>query len=110
MIAPASACRTRGSPTTSSLTSSSALVPSLSEPVGDVIATYPTTDLMRFQLDRLEDVYASTRREPLGKTYVRGHAIPSGLGETIPFGAPGGVDARSSAAKELVFPAARTRR
>lgn len=75
-----------------------------SEPVGDVIATYPTTDLMRFQLDRLEDVYASTRREPLGKTYVRGHAIPSGLGETIPFGAPGGVDARSSAAKELVFP------
>ena len=82
-----------------------------SEPVGDVIATYPTTDLMRFQLDRLEDVYASTRREPLGKTYVRGHdCIPSGVGETIPFGAPGASTRVPPQRRNWCSPAARTRR
>ena len=30
----------------------------------------------------------SSKREPLGKGYVRGHKIPDGLGAVTPFGAP----------------------
>lgn len=28
----------------------------------------------------------SSKREPLGKGYVRGHHIPEGLGDAVPFG------------------------
>ena len=76
-----------------------------SEPVGSVISHYPTTDIMRFQLDRLEDVYASTRREPLGQSFVRGHALPPDLASgAVPFGVPGEVKPTSSVVKDLVFP------
>jgi hypothetical protein len=53
----------------------------------------------------LADVYASTKREPLGKSFSRGHELPTALvtGET-PFGVQGEVKPTSSQVKDLVFP------
>lgn len=42
--------------------------------------------MMRWTLDRSEDVYYSNTREPLGKSWRRGHSIPSHLGTEVPFG------------------------
>lgn len=42
--------------------------------------------MMRWTLDRSEDVYHSNHREPLGKGWVRGHKIPQHLGTEVPFG------------------------
>ena len=40
-----------------------------SEPVGDVLASqYPTNPVLRFQRERAEAAYASTTREPLGRS------------------------------------------
>jgi hypothetical protein len=43
--------------------------------------------MMRWTLDRAEDVYYSKCREPLGRGWVRGHQLPPGAGETYAFGA-----------------------
>lgn len=51
-----------------------------------VFKTYPESDMMRWTLDRSEDVYHSSKREPLGKSWNRGHSIPSHMGKDIPFG------------------------
>ena len=75
-----------------------------SEPVGDVIASYPSSELARWTLDRSEDVYASVRREPLGRGYTRGHALPDGLGTTKGFGVDGEVAPTSSVVNGLIFP------
>ncbi|KAA6430086.1 MAG: flagella associated [Trebouxia sp. A1-2] len=56
------------------------------ESVADYIKSYPQSSLAQWALQRAEDVYASSKREPLGKGYVRGHQIPNGLGIATPFG------------------------
>jgi hypothetical protein len=48
--------------------------------------TYPESDMMRWTLERAEDVYHSSTREPLGRGWVRGHKLPEGHGTEIPFG------------------------
>lgn len=42
--------------------------------------------MLRWTLDRAEDVYHSNSREPLGKTWMRGHTLPPGMGTDIAFG------------------------
>lgn len=56
------------------------------ETLEKVFKTYPESDMMRWTLDRSEDVYHSHTREPLGKSWNRGHSIPSHLGNEVPFG------------------------
>mmetsp|Transcript_6907 Transcript_6907/g.10703 ORF Transcript_6907/g.10703 Transcript_6907/m.10703 type:complete len:454 (-) Transcript_6907:128-1489(-) len=70
-----------------------------------LMANYPTSELMQWRLDRQEDIYASTTREPLGKSFSRGHVLPGDLtsGEQ-PFGVQGEVEPTSSQVKDLVFP------
>lgn len=67
---------------------------------------YPNTEMGRWQLEQLEDIYASSKREPLGQGYVRGHKIPDGLGTERPFGMA--IDAqlkeREGQARRLMFP------
>lgn len=75
----------------------------LCEPAADVMATYPRNELDQWRLERTEDVYASTRREPLGKSFVRGHDIPDAFNVTG-FGQPSSVAPTSSIVKDLVFP------
>jgi EF-hand domain-containing family member B len=48
--------------------------------------TYPESDMMRWTLDRAEDVYYSKCREPLGRGWVRGHQLPPGAGDKYAFG------------------------
>mmetsp|Transcript_28766 Transcript_28766/g.70933 ORF Transcript_28766/g.70933 Transcript_28766/m.70933 type:complete len:452 (-) Transcript_28766:47-1402(-) len=76
------------------------------ESAADLMVGYPTSELMQWRLDRQEDIYASTKREPLGKSFNRGHAHPDGLGTSRPFGVSNGVLEKNlqSQVKELVFP------
>ena len=39
-------------------------------------------------------MYSSSTREPLGKSYIRGHKIPDGLGVKRPFGIVNGAKVR----------------
>ena len=53
--------------------------------------------------DIKESGYASSIREPLGKTYVRGHELPASTQSNgFKFGVPSGV---CLSAKELLYPA-----
>lgn len=56
------------------------------ETLAKVFKTYPESDMMRWTLDRSEDVYHSNTREPLGKSWHRGHTIPAHLGNDVAFG------------------------
>lgn len=56
------------------------------ETLEKIFKTYPESDMMRWTLDRSEDVYHSHAREPLGKSWHRGHSIPAHLGTEVPFG------------------------
>lgn len=56
------------------------------ETLEKVFKAYPESDMMRWTLDRSEDIYHSNYREPLGKGWVRGHSIPQHLGTEVPFG------------------------
>lgn len=71
-----------------------------------VMKYYPDSELMRWRQERQEDIYESSKREPLGKSYNRGHVIPGGLGTERPFGTTIGAVAKSlrPEAKELIFP------
>lgn len=76
------------------------------ESVAEQLANYPTTDMARWQLEQSEDIYASTKREPLGRGYQRGTRIPAGMGTDRPFGMV--VDAqgkeRARQALHIMFP------
>eukprot|EP00976_Prorocentrum_cordatum_P067582 1178806-Prorocentrum_minimum.AAC.2 len=82
------------------------------EGVDAVIKNFPESELMQWRLERQEDVYASSKREPLGASYCRGHKLPDGLGTEVPFGEvceQGGVVGakemmKHPLAKELLFP------
>jgi len=82
------------------------------EGVAEVIKNFPESELMQWRLERQEDVYASSKREPLGQSYNRGHKLPQGLGTDVPFGEvceQGGVVGAKAMmqhplSKELIFP------
>mmetsp|Transcript_4493 Transcript_4493/g.7571 ORF Transcript_4493/g.7571 Transcript_4493/m.7571 type:complete len:442 (+) Transcript_4493:85-1410(+) len=67
---------------------------------------YPTTELGRWQLEQAENIYASSKHEPLGRGYERGTQIPAGMGTERPFGMVIDAKAKSRAGqvKDLVFP------
>lgn len=65
--------------------------------------TYPDSDLMRYTLERAESVYHSTRREPLGRGWVRGHELPEGAGTQHAFGRRA-AGAGAAGARELIAP------
>jgi len=71
-----------------------------------VMKTFPASELMQWRLERQEDIYESSKREPLGKSYNRGHVLPEGMGTERPFGTTIGAVAKSlrPEAKELIFP------
>mmetsp|Transcript_23843 Transcript_23843/g.28802 ORF Transcript_23843/g.28802 Transcript_23843/m.28802 type:complete len:451 (+) Transcript_23843:210-1562(+) len=85
-------------------------VPKVGENVESVIANYPTSELMQWRLDRQEDVYASSKREPLGKSMLRGHKLPEAVGGHASTDTPFGVhiDAktldRAPPTKDLLHP------
>jgi len=59
------------------------------EDVGAVIQNYPTEELMQWRLERQEDIYASSKNEPLGRSMQRGHKLPThmdGGAAAKPFG------------------------
>lgn len=73
------------------------------ESAAELMANYPTSELMQWRLDRQEDIYASTKREPLGKSFSRGHVLPAEFA-TKAFGVQGEVAPTSSQVKDIVFP------
>ncbi|XRB21531.1 EF-hand domain-containing family member B [Pseudoscourfieldia marina] len=78
-----------------------------SESVAEVIQTVEKSELKEWAKERREDIYASNKREPLGKSLNRGHKLPEVLetGEA-PFGnAVGATElAKHPAAKGLIYP------
>lgn len=75
------------------------------ETAAGLMSNYPTSELMQWRLERQEDIYASVKREPLGKSYSRGHSLPGALASGAqPFGVEGEVKPTSSQVKDLVFP------
>jgi len=71
-----------------------------------LIRTYPQSELMQWRLERQEDVYESSKREPLGKSYMRGHKLPEGLGGEKPFGTIIGAMELNAhpKSKDLIYP------
>ena len=59
----------------------------------------PKSELLERAEERREATYLSRQREPLGASYVRGHAIPPQLLETG-FGKPGEVTSMNLPAAE----------
>lgn len=74
-----------------------------SQHVADVLFTgSPTTDFQRINQQRLEANYSSHKREPLGKSYSRGHVLPPQAQKPeFAFGVSG---AFCESAKELLYP------
>lgn len=60
--------------------------PKVEDALENVMRNYPSSELMQWRLERQEDVYASSKKEPLGKSALRGHQIPEHLGQQQPFG------------------------
>ncbi|GAQ80676.1 hypothetical protein KFL_000590290 [Klebsormidium nitens] len=54
--------------------------------VASVIRATPESAMLKWHQERKEDIYASTKREPLGKPMSRGYVIPDELGTTKAFG------------------------
>jgi len=77
----------------------------LGEGVQDVIKNYPSSELMQWRLERQEDVYKSSKAEPLGRTALRGHQLPEHLNHA-PFG--DFIDAKDKSynprSKEVIYP------
>ena len=73
------------------------------ENVNQVLKSYPTSDLMKWEREQREQVYESAKREPLGKSMVRGHIIPDVIST---FGCA--IDAKfkdkNPEAKSLIYP------
>jgi len=78
------------------------------EPVGvkvhEVLNTAPKSDIMDRNNEKKEAIYETHKREPLGKSYLRGHVMPNGIGEHFPFGRPTPQDVSGDASKELLHP------
>ncbi|TYZ61125.1 hypothetical protein PybrP1_007856 [[Pythium] brassicae (nom. inval.)] len=70
--------------------------------VQDVLANAPATDYQRIALAKSEANYASHKREPLGKSYTRGHVLPANMQKPeFAFGVSGTF---GDSARELLYP------
>ncbi len=73
-----------------------------SEHVEHIFAHGPQTSFEEFKTAKAEEVYASTKREPLGKSFSRGHSLPDVCQDTVfQYGV---VTSQSEPAKELLYP------
>lgn len=73
-----------------------------SELVGDVMRAQNLSGLADFNNDLKESQYDSHKREPLGKSYVRGHHLPSVVENAeFKFGVP---TVGSESAKDVLYP------
>ena len=72
--------------------------------VHEVLNTAPKSYLIEKATEKKESIYLSHKREPLSKSYVRGHQIPSGLGITVGFGQPAPQDVTGDQSKHLLHP------
>ncbi|KAF4324143.1 hypothetical protein BBO99_00001803 [Phytophthora kernoviae] len=73
-----------------------------SEHVPEMLVSGPATEYQRINLAKLETNYASHKREPLGKTYSRGHVLPAHMQKPeFAFGMSGTF---CESAKELLYP------
>ncbi|EEY55484.1 uncharacterized protein PITG_20610 [Phytophthora infestans T30-4] len=72
-----------------------------------MLVSGPATQFQRINLGKLESNYASHKREPLGKSYSRGHKLPTHTQKTeFAFGMKG---AFCESAKELLHPSTSAR-
>ena len=73
------------------------------ESVNQVLKSYPTSELMKWEREQREQIYESAKRDPLGKSMVRGHIIPENIDT---FGSK--IDAKfkdkNPEAKSLIYP------
>lgn len=70
--------------------------------VQDVLANAPATEYQRIALAKSEANYASHKREPLGKSYTRGHVLPANMQKPeFAFGISGTF---GDSARELLYP------
>ncbi|KAF1320964.1 hypothetical protein FI667_g12189, partial [Globisporangium splendens] len=70
--------------------------------VADVLANAPATEYQRIALAKSEANYASQKREPLGKSYSRGHVLPANMQKPeYAFGISGTF---GDSARELLYP------
>ncbi|KAL7679935.1 hypothetical protein Plhal304r1_c072g0160951 [Plasmopara halstedii] len=73
-----------------------------SDHVPETLVNESTTEYQRIVLTKLEANYASHKREPLGKSYSRGHNLPAHFREPdFAFGMSGTI---CESAKELLYP------
>ncbi|CAM9928824.1 unnamed protein product, partial [Choristocarpus tenellus] len=74
-----------------------------SDHVGDVwCQPGADTDMNRLKLGMAETVYRSSKREPLGRSYLRGHQLPEKVMDSeFAFGEPSN---KSQGAKTLIYP------
>ncbi|KAG7390435.1 hypothetical protein PHYPSEUDO_007958 [Phytophthora pseudosyringae] len=78
-----------------------------SEHVPEMLVSGPATEYQRINLAKLEANYASHKREPLGKTYLRGHKLPAQTQKPeFAFGISGTF---CESAKELLYPSTSAR-
>ncbi|ETM99761.1 hypothetical protein PPTG_18511 [Phytophthora nicotianae INRA-310] len=78
-----------------------------SEHVPEMLVSGPATEYQRINLDKLESNYASHKREPLGKSFSRGHKLPAHIQKPeFAFGMKG---AFCESAKELLYPSTSAR-
>ncbi|KAE8904514.1 hypothetical protein PF005_g2777 [Phytophthora fragariae] len=83
------------------------LVTTGSEHVPEMLVSGPTTEYQRINLAKLEANYSSHKREPLGKTYSRGHKLPAHMQRPeFAFGMSGTF---GESAKELLYPSTSAR-
>jgi len=77
------------------------------EPVGvkvhEVLDVAPKSEIAEKRIEKKEAIYLSHKREPLGKPYKRGHALPNELLQSG-FGTPTPQDVSGDASKELLHP------
>lgn len=73
-----------------------------SQHVADVLANAPATEYQRIALAKSEANYSSHKREPLGKSYSRGHVLPANMQKPeFAFGISGTF---GDSARELLYP------
>ncbi|KAG2768699.1 hypothetical protein JG687_00011572 [Phytophthora cactorum] len=78
-----------------------------SEHVPEMLISGPATEYQRINLGKLESNYVSHKREPLGKSYSRGHKLPAHMQKfEFAFGMRG---AFCESAKELLYPSTSAR-
>ncbi|RLN73640.1 hypothetical protein BBJ28_00004932 [Nothophytophthora sp. Chile5] len=81
------------------------VVTTTSEHVAEVLLNGPATEYQRLTLAKREADYASHKREPLGKSYSRGHVLPARMQQPEFVFGMGGTFCES--AKELLYPSTR---